>query len=388
MVKLPTSALFLLLIIYGVLFPQSSKDLEKIQQEIHQLKKELSDTKSRLQATIQLVQSYDRQIQMLNQSIRTLEKSIRQESARLDSIRTEEQKNEQTVRHLKNALKNQTLLIYIKGLPRADVDFIRYLQIQESYHYQKYVQFLLNYELQVIRSYQSVLAEQKELDRQQSEAVQNLKQLQDQQLHRKNELLASKMEQEQLLSSIRNDRKYKEALLKEKQQSYDKLKSMLLTLVEKKKSDSSLPSLKNNTDWQALKGKFSSLKGKLGWPVNGKVVAGFGKIVKEEHGKVVLPNKGIDIQTEKGEKVRAIHDGVVLKVSFIGAWGNTIIIDHNDGFYSIYCNLEDYFVSEGEYVKSGQEIGVVGRSLDGNVLHLEIWANEQPLNPQQWLRRN
>lgn len=69
--------------------------------------------------------------------------------------------------------------------------------------------------------------------------------------------------------------------------------------------------------------------------------------------------------------------------------GNTVIIDHGYGYFTVFAHLDDIVVKNNQLVQANEPIGTVGNSgtLDGkSKLHFEIWVNNQPINPVKWLR--
>jgi len=131
---------------------------------------------------------------------------------------------------------------------------------------------------------------------------------------------------------------------------------------------------------------FLESRGKLEWPVTGQIVSKFG-MQKHPILKTVTENSGIDIKVRKGTPVRAVLDGVVTTITYIRGFGNTIIIDHGSGFYTVYSHVENMNVFEKEYITRNTIIAEVGDSgsLSGALLHFEIWSNRTKLNPEEWL---
>ncbi|MCK4689209.1 MAG: M23 family metallopeptidase, partial [Candidatus Marinimicrobia bacterium] len=105
--------------------------------------------------------------------------------------------------------------------------------------------------------------------------------------------------------------------------------------------------------------------------------------------KTITENSGIDIKAEKGTPVKAILDGVVTTITYIRGFGNTIIIDHGSGFYTVYTHVENVHIYEKQYISTGTIIANVGESgtLSGSILHFEIWKNKIKLNPEDWLAK-
>ena len=132
---------------------------------------------------------------------------------------------------------------------------------------------------------------------------------------------------------------------------------------------------------------FSALKGRLNWPVErGKIVKQFGENRNVKLNTVTL-NYGIDIKTVSEEDVRAVADGVISAIDWIPGYGSVVIITHKGDFRTVYSHLSNIFVKEGDRVKLGTIIGKVGESLEGNILHFEIWNSRNKQNPEVWLAR-
>jgi septal ring factor EnvC (AmiA/AmiB activator) len=131
------------------------------------------------------------------------------------------------------------------------------------------------------------------------------------------------------------------------------------------------------------------LKGRLPWPVSGRVITRFG-LEKHPRFNTRTENNGIEIAPESRDAVaRAIHAGKVVYADYFQGYGNVIILDHGLSYYSLYGHCSSFLARLGDWVTEGQPLGVVGDvgSLKGVCLYLEIRFKAQPLNPLQWLGR-
>jgi septal ring factor EnvC (AmiA/AmiB activator) len=128
-------------------------------------------------------------------------------------------------------------------------------------------------------------------------------------------------------------------------------------------------------------------KGKLPWPVKGKLLHKYGK-QKDRRLNTTINNTGIDIQAKAGTEVRAVFIGVVSEVTYLSGFGNTVILDHGNGYYTVYAHLEEFFVEPDMVLDAGEVLGLVGDSgsLEGAKLHFAIFANQTTVNPKAWLR--
>ncbi|UCC79937.1 MAG: peptidoglycan DD-metalloendopeptidase family protein [Candidatus Zixiibacteriota bacterium] len=127
-------------------------------------------------------------------------------------------------------------------------------------------------------------------------------------------------------------------------------------------------------------------KGNLIWPVQGEIVRPFGSI-KDKRG-IRLTNPGIDIKGLSGSNVSAAATGIVIYISWLRGYGQFIIIDHGDGYYTLYANLIDIFVETGDMVRAGESIAKIGDlgSVEGPNLHFELRLKKESLDPLKWLR--
>jgi murein DD-endopeptidase MepM/ murein hydrolase activator NlpD len=122
------------------------------------------------------------------------------------------------------------------------------------------------------------------------------------------------------------------------------------------------------------------------WPTQGYVIAHFGR-QKHPKWKTITENIGIDIKADFGEEVRAVASGVVTAITWQRGRGNIIIINHMGGYFTVYTHLSQILVQIDEKVQLGQVIGNVGDtgSLQGPILHFEIWKSNRVLDPEDWL---
>ena len=130
---------------------------------------------------------------------------------------------------------------------------------------------------------------------------------------------------------------------------------------------------------------FASLKGKLYWPALGTVRALFGKPRKVAK----IKWNGVIIKARRGNNVRAISHGRVAYADWLRGYGLLIIIDHGDGYMSLYGHNEDIRKETGDWVEEGEIIGSVGNT-GGQAktgLYFEIRHNGKPTNPKIWCRK-
>jgi murein hydrolase activator len=128
---------------------------------------------------------------------------------------------------------------------------------------------------------------------------------------------------------------------------------------------------------------FTRLRGKLAWPVAGKLVARFGDA---RAGGVHWD--GVLVATERGAPVRAVCDGRVIYADWLPGLGLLTIIDHGDGYLSLYGHNERLYKAVGEHVAAGDTIAAAGDSGGSSrpELYFEIRKGGKPVDPRPWFR--
>lgn len=130
--------------------------------------------------------------------------------------------------------------------------------------------------------------------------------------------------------------------------------------------------------------QFSQLKGKLLHPTRGKIRNRFGK--RSRNGSLW---QGLTISAKTGADVKAVHHGRIAFSDWLRGFGLLVIIDHGDGYMSLYGHNESLYRDVGEWVETGDVIATVGESggQSSAGLYFEIRQNGKPINPKPWLAR-
>ncbi|SLM32324.1 Putative metallopeptidase (fragment) [Desulfamplus magnetovallimortis] len=133
---------------------------------------------------------------------------------------------------------------------------------------------------------------------------------------------------------------------------------------------------------------FEKLSGHLDMPVKGQIISRFGPQKNSAYSAFTFQS-GIDIKVERGEPVKTVFKGKVIYSQWLKGYGNVIIIDHGNSFYTLYAHLEDRFKQKGSKVNTNEVIATAGAtgSLKGVCLHFEIRHHGTPVDPLNWLKK-
>lgn len=133
---------------------------------------------------------------------------------------------------------------------------------------------------------------------------------------------------------------------------------------------------------------FSRLKGRLPAPVKGEIVSRFGPTRSGNYNSFTFQS-GIDIKVERGEPVRSVFKGKVMFAEWLKGYGNLLIIDHGENYYTLYAHVQEFFKQKGEKVDAGEVIATAGDtgSIKGLCLHFEVRHHGKPVDPLKWLKK-
>ena len=131
---------------------------------------------------------------------------------------------------------------------------------------------------------------------------------------------------------------------------------------------------------------FKKKKKRLPSPVlNAFVSSKFGKQKHPVLKWVEVDNQGINLQTSKGEAVRAVFRGIVATVAYVPGMNNVVILRHGN-YYTLYARLGKMFVKRGEVVRALQSIGEVHTDAKGTTeMHFQVWKNDKKMDPEDWI---
>jgi len=199
---------------------------------------------------------------------------------------------------------------------------------------------------------------------------------------------------ERQTAAVYRERSHREALLARIRSQQEIQRSTIESLKEAARElEREIQSLSRHFEGEVLRTPASSkplasMKGLLIFPVKGKILNSYGPY-RYPRLNIQAFRNGIDIAAERGEPVRAVYAGTVLYASWFRAYGNIVVIDHGDHYYTVYAHLEDVFKSVDHKVEAGDVIATVGDSgaMGATGLYFELRHHDRPLDPIEWLNR-
>ena len=405
----------------------SQKELQnkknKLNDDIKQLNSQISKTKDKKKSQIN-------NIVIINTKIKVREELISTINSELAQINSNIKKNVAEVNSLKASLdklkSEYAKMIYFAQRNQDSYTKIMFLfsagDFNQAYMRMKYfqqysafrkkqadeivaTQLVLNEklkELEAQRHEKNVLLgneqeEKSQLDgeKQQQEIV--LSELQQQEKELKEELEKKKRDAENLQIAIK---RLIEAEIKRKLEESAKIaaaKAAKAEKAEKNKSNKNKNETKTKTpevkatapeltaEAEAVGADFSSSRGKLPWPVTkGVICQPYGEYEHPAIKGFMMNNNGVEICANKGTQARAIFEGEVTSIAISPTGGKLIIIRHGE-YLSVYSNIGDVFVKQGDKVSIKQTIGTILDEDGKTSMNLQIWKGQKTMDPSGWL---
>lgn len=186
-----------------------------------------------------------------------------------------------------------------------------------------------------------------------------------------------------LLEKIRGEKSLELAALKALRQASLDLDATVESIQQPDDRKNEIPASDKNENKP-----FGTYKGLLSWPVKGKIISFFGPHRNRKY-DITNFQSGINIQAERGEPIRCVAGGYAIFSNWFKGFGNMMIIDHGDHYYTVYAHLEEIFKVKGDRVEKNEVIATVGDSgsMIGPALHFEVRHHGKPIDPMQWIRK-
>lgn len=360
-------------------------DMAKLQKEIEALQKELKEvqgTRSDLQKDLE---KSEQQINELQKKADEINKELNQQNKELNQLKNERSQLEQARKNQQTKIAEQMRAAHKLG----EQSEVKVLLNQESpdqvSRIMKYHSYFMEAHTTKMKSYLETItridALTPEIEKKTLELASKQSELDGQRAALKN--IHGK--REQALAKVNDDLKNKNKALKQLSEDRRKLQALLDRVTRQVATTGAI----NAPGYVPLpKGgeKFSQRKGRMPWPTQGSMVHRFGsaRIAGQ------MNWSGAYISAPMGNSVHAVHHGRVVFADYFGGHGLLVIVDHGEGYMSLYAHNQRLLKKAGEPVQAGEAIATVGNS-GGQAsagLYFEIRHQGKPVDPNLWLARS
>ncbi|MGQ9470714.1 MAG: murein hydrolase activator EnvC family protein [Candidatus Aminicenantales bacterium] len=351
--------------------------LQKIKQEINLLERRIKEEKEKESTLLSQLNQLSLEKKLIRREI-NLNTAERQRVDREISFLQAETKSLQHKLNQQRQQMEKTLVSLYKHGRLSWLDFFfRAKSLTSLVAESKRLEMLIHHQNNTLNEFLQTEARLNTTTRKLEAKKKELGNLHELALEKKKALEQKERELKEFTIRVQRNRRLFEQTLKEYQERVEQLQSLMDKIMSQ---ELSLP-------FPFV--PFYEKKGKLPWPVTGKIITAFGLQRHPQFNTITL-NNGIEIAPAGGERtIKAVHAGKVVYGDNFQGYGDLLIIDHGMNYYSLYGHCAEFLVNKGDWVREGQPIAIVGDSgsLKGLCLYFEIRYKTKALDPLQWLRR-
>lgn len=355
------------------------RTLEKLKGEIKEKKKHADEAERKKGSVLQAMQELDdalmlrrKEHQEINRELKEKDRELEEINAQLAALRSRIRERRSSILTRLRVQYREGRFGYLKGLLAAE----NYTDLQRRF---QYLSAISKREFDLMNAYRSDVERLQKVERQRADAREEMLIFKEKTELKMEEIRDLKRQKRLLLARIIQEKESYDRAVAELERSAARVDALLRALEERRRTVSAKP-----------RGTFGlhQFKGILRWPTDGEVVAFFGR-QKHPTFNTYIQRKGIEIRVNEGSAIRAVSSGTVVYADWLKGYGLVLILDHTDGFFSLYAHASKLLAKVGERVEAGQVVGETGDTgLTGeSTLYFELREGAEPVDPLDWLAR-
>jgi murein hydrolase activator len=357
----------------------AQEEYKKIQKEIRKQKHKIEEINKYETSVLTDIDSINNQLKVTEASLKKYKGRLSDTESNISRVEADITVNKKNIERHREWMKRKLHTIYKFG-KNADIFLLLISSddIAQLMRRSKYLQYLTVHEHKMMSSYKENL---KSLNKKQTQLVALKKDLQTTKtkIQSEEETLAETMKRkETILGSVKKQKTSHMRILKDLKDASNRILDIIR---ESEKAE------KDKGEIYAGKG-FGKQKGTLPWPVEGNVAIPYGS-QKDPQFNTPIFRSGAFIQASADSFANAVSGGRVVFAEWFKGYGKMVIINHGDGYHTLYASLSEIFPKVGDIIKRKQAIGRVGSSgiMTSPGLYFELRYKGKPLDPLQWLQR-
>lgn len=351
------------------------EELQQIRGRINDLQSELKSAKDQQSELNKKLQTVEQKIGRLARHLRVLAGSLGRQKKQLQQLQQKRTKQEAELETHRSLLSRQIRTAYAMGRQERIKILLNQQDPATISRVMAYYDYFNQARTEQLALIQKLIAGLQETEADLISETDRLEELQAKQLQQQDELKQVQLARHEVIKSL-------SAKISSKGQELGGLKKnerQLKSLMQRLQQELSAPPAES-----VAHKPFHALKGRLPWPSKGRLAARFG--MAKGAG---LRWDGVVIAGKEGQEVQAVHHGRVAFADWLRGFGLLLIIDHGNGYMSLYGHNQSLFKEAGDWVQPGEVIALVGNSggrLESGV-YFSIRKKGKPVNPKKWCKR-
>jgi septal ring factor EnvC (AmiA/AmiB activator) len=359
---------------------QERKTLEELKGKIEETRRYADEAGKKRESVLQGIQSLDQRLTGLRQQHQDTSRELRKKDREIHQINGQIDTLQRRIEQRRAAILARLHTQYVEGR----FGKLKVLLASASYgDFQRRFQYLSaisQREYAIVEAYRGDVGRLEGAERQREEARAGMLAYRKSTEKKLKEIKAVQKEKRVVLAKITQEKESFERAVEEMERSATRLDSLLKELEQRRRALAARPPV------GALLPR--GVKGTLPWPTDGKVVSHFGR-QKHPTFNTYIQRKGIEIRTPEGSSIRAVMPGAVVYADWLKGYGLVIIMDHANGFFSLYAHASKILTTVGERIDAGQTIGETGDTgmIGENTLYFELREGTEAVDPLTWLAK-
>ncbi len=380
--------------------------LNRMQRDEQSLGQRISALDQKIAARKRLLEELARQHAAQQQAVAGFDRDIRVRSQDLSSVRQQLEATRSEVEALTELIRRRAVFLYKKGESRALGFLLQAASPADFMRRQVYVSRIQARDGRNLRALRDARERRRGQERDLETALAGLRTAREKKaasVARSEELMAEaqrerkRLEQDRgglgsMMASLQQDKEQVQQLIADRRAAVRQVEEWIASLERQRTSGevqeitvhprSAKVVIREVPEFST----FREGRGKLPWPLKGPILSRFG-LQRNTITNTQTDNPGIDIGSPESSEVIAVQAGTCTRITYLRGFGTTILVDHGDGYYTVYAHLGDLWVSEGERVEAGRVLGTLGPSTieGGPRLHFQIWHKREKQDPLPWL---
>jgi septal ring factor EnvC (AmiA/AmiB activator) len=364
----------------GLVLPVTAEDADTLQKELTQVRsrieavqKKLADDRARESSLAEHLQKVEKQIGKVNSALRDTETRVRQTEKTLQDLRTRQAQQSRELALLGEQMSQQIRAAYALGRQERLKLWLSQEDPAAVGRVLVYHQYLTRARAARIDAVTEQLARLAETEAAIAEETRQLGALRSRSAAELAALRERQAERRRVLDRLRTDIRGQDSELANHKKNERRLEQLVSEL------QAALDDIPRSSVPHTA---FDKLRNKLPWPVKGRLTARYG----ERRSVGNLTWRGVFIETAGGTDVRAVSHGRVAFADWLRGFGLLLIIDHGDGYMSLYGHNQALYKAVGEWVETGDVVAAAGDSggMDRTGLYFELRHRGQTVNPLKW----
>ena len=363
-------------------FSDDRADMEKLQKDITDLQKELKKVQGARTSVQQDLQKTETEMGDLQKKVEKIQQEINDQNKQIDNLHKQRDDLNKAREKQQKQASEQVRSAYELGQQPQFKVFLNQESPERISRMMKYHSYFMAAHALKMKTFLDTITQINDLEPQIAQKTEVLNQVKAQLDKEQQELAGAQTQRKQALAKINSTISNKDKELQDLQEDRRQLQSLLQKVARATTSLAATPSyvpLPNAGE------KFSSRKGRLPWPTQGRIAHSFGSAQMDGQ----LQWNGILINANSGQAVTAVHYGRVVFADYFRGQGLLVIVDHGEGYLSLYAHNQHLLKKAGDPVRAGEAIANVGDSGGQNAsgLYFEIRIDGKAVNPAEWLAR-